>query len=50
MFSDNNGENQDLERSLAQYAPTNNIEESANETQPKTGEVITLDAFRNKRP
>ena len=50
MFSTYDVQNQDLERSLAQYAPTTSGEDLKNEAQPKTGEVITLDAFRKKRP
>ena len=50
MFSTHDVDNQDLERSLAQYVPTSNSEIAENEEQPKSGEIITLDAFRNKRP
>ena len=50
MFSTNDVENQDLERSLAQYAPTTNSEGPKSEGQRKTGEIITLDAFRKKGP
>ena len=50
VFSTHDPENQDLERSLAQYVPTASSEEAENEAPPKSGEVITLDAFRNKRP
>ena len=50
MFSTHDPENKDLEHSLAQDVPTTSREEAENEAQPKSGEVITLDAFRNKRP
>ena len=49
MSSNNNVDEKDLERSIAEYAPTSSSEDAQHQEQPKSGEVITLDAFRNKR-
>ena len=43
------GENEDYRETIEKLAVTEDNDDSADRDQPKTGEVIALDAFRNKR-